>query len=303
MTYAAFYLELNEILPGRVKTGEPMKKHTSWRIGGPSELFVEPEGREELRKVVSYAREREIPLTVIGAGSNLLVSDAGVRGIVIKVGKGLNRVWVYEGGIIAEAGARLSSVALAAMDASLGGFEFSAGIPGAIGGALVMNAGANSASIGAMVHKTLLLSLEGEFYPVLRKEMDFGYRSSVLQKRPSIVVETTFSCRRRDKVLIKKEMDENFNRRKLTQPISFHTAGCVFKNPPGHSAGRLIESAGLKGMRTGGAEISNLHANFIVNLGWATARDVLALINKVRETVLSCSGVELEPEINIVGDI
>jgi len=280
-----------------------MKKHTSWRIGGPSELFVEPIGREELRQVVAHAYKRGIPLTVIGAGSNLLVSDSGIKGIVVKVGKGLSQVWAGEDGVVAEAGARLASVAVIARDAGLGGFEFSAGIPGAVGGALVMNAGANGVSIGDLVCKTLLLSREGKFYSKLKEEMDFGYRTSVLQREPSIVIEAFFSCRRRDKDLIKKEMDEYYNKRRLTQPIAFPTAGSVFKNPPGHSAGRLIEAAGLKGIRNGGAEISTLHANFIVNLGWATARDVLVLIDKVRETVFSCFGVELELEVNVIGDI
>lgn len=303
MTCAAFYLELNKILPGRVKAGESMKKYTSWRIGGPAELFVEPVGREELQRVVACAYKRGIRLTVIGAGSNLLVSDRGIKGVVVKVGRGLGRVWIEESRVVAEAGAKLAHVAATAKDAGFGGFEFSAGIPGAVGGALAMNAGANGASIGDLVHGILLLSQAGEYCRKSKEEMDFGYRTSVLRREPWIVIETTFCCRRRDKDLIKKEMDEYRHKRRSTQPITFPSAGSVFKNPPGYSAGRLIESSGLKGMRIGGAEISDLHANFIVNLGWATARDVLTLIDKVREAVHSKFGVELELEVNVVGDI
>lgn len=302
MVDSAFYRELIELLPGRARAGELMKKHTSWRIGGPSELFVEPSSREDIRLVVSYAHQRGIPLTVIGNGSNLLVSEGGIRGIVVKVGSGLARISTGEDGIVAEAGAKLAMVVAAARDADLGGFEFSAGIPGTVGGAVVMNAGANGSSIGELVREIVVLNFEGEFHRKTQEEMNFGYRSSILQREPSIVVEASFSCYPRDKDAIKDEMEKFVAKRKLTQPLCQPNAGSVFKNPPGDSAGRLIEMAGLKGTRVGNAQISTLHANFIVNLGSATARDVLALIDRVRETVRSRFDVELKLEVKVIGD-
>ncbi|BAF60040.1 MAG: UDP-N-acetylmuramate dehydrogenase [Pelotomaculum sp.] len=302
MVEPAFYRELAELLPGRVRAGEPMKKHTTWRIGGPSDVFVEPEGREELRRVVCYASRRDAPLYVIGNGSNLLVADGGVRGIVVKIGKGLSRISIKGNKIIAEAGARLAGVAAAAGEAGLGGFEFLAGIPGTIGGAVAMNAGANGFSLGNLVEEVLLLDFHGEFCRKTKEEMKFGYRSSIIQKAPLILVEALFSCYPRNKEEIREEMERFLARRKLTQPLCYPSAGSVFKNPPGDTAGRLIEMAGLKGMRVGDAQISTLHANFIVNLGSATARDVLALIEKAREAVLARFGVELKLEVKIIGN-
>ncbi|OPY57706.1 MAG: UDP-N-acetylenolpyruvoylglucosamine reductase [Pelotomaculum sp. PtaU1.Bin035] len=301
MADSTLYRELLSFLSGRARTDEPMKKHTSWRIGGPADIFVEPGNRQELRLIVSYARNRGIPLTVIGAGSNLLVSDSGIRGIVVKVGDGLARIYIDGDVVSAEAGAKLGRVAAAAKDAGLGGFEFSAGIPGTIGGAVVMNAGANGSSVGVLAQRILILSLEGDFSYKSKKDMNFGYRSSVIQTEPAIVVEVAFACYPREKEMIDKEMAGYLARRKASQPICCPNAGSVFKNPPGESAGRLIEAAGLKGMRIGDAQISTLHANFIINLGSATARDALKLIDRARDTVYSRFGVELQPEVKFTG--
>lgn len=302
MVNTLIYRELQRLISGRVKAGEPMKKHTSWRIGGPADYFVEPVGREELQSVVIFAKKRKIPVTVIGNGSNLLVSEKGIRGIVIKIGSGLSRITVLENTVIAEAGAKLTAVAAVARDNGLGGLEFSAGIPGTVGGAVLMNAGANGSSIGNLVKEVLLLNLEGRWSRRNGEELDFSYRSSVLQREPAIVVEAKFACFPREKHLIQEEMDTYVARRLSTQPQKIPNAGSVFKNPPGDSAGRLIEAAGLKGLRVGDAQVSSLHANFIVNLGNATASDVLTLINKIRETVLVRNGVELLLEVQIVGD-
>jgi UDP-N-acetylmuramate dehydrogenase len=279
-----------------------MKKHTSWRIGGPADYFVEPQGREELQAVVSFANLRRVPLTVIGNGSNLLVSEKGIRGIVLKIGSGLSRVSIIEKDVVAEAGTKLSQLAAAARDSGLGGFEFSAGIPGTVGGAVIMNAGANGSSVGALVREVLLLNLEGHLIRRNGEELNFSYRSCALQRDPAIVVEAMFTCYPREKHLIQEEMERFIARRLSTQPLRLPNAGSVFRNPPGDSAGRLIEAAGLKGLRVGDAQISDLHANFIVNLGAATAEDVLTLIDKVRETVLVRNGVELLLEIKVVGD-
>lgn len=301
MADSTIYLEMLKILPGRVRAGEPMKKHTSWRIGGLADVFVEPSSREELRLAVSYSNERSIPLTVIGAGTNILVSDEGIRGVVVKVGSGLDRICLEENVIIAEAGAKLSRVAAVAREAGLGGFEFSAGIPGAIGGAVVMNAGANGASVGALVKEILLLNMEGCFFKKTKEEMNFAYRSSALQSESAVVVEAVFSCCRRDKEAIREEMEVFIKKRKETQPLHYPSAGSIFRNPPGDSAGRLIEAAGLKGERVGDAQISTLHANFIINLGAATAGDVMALVERARKSVLELFGIELKPEVKVVG--
>lgn len=279
-----------------------MKKHTSWRIGGPADIYVEPASRGELQLAVSYAHELSIPLTVIGAGTNILVSDEGIRGIVIKIGSGLDWISVNENIIFAEAGAKLSRVASVARDAGLGGFEFSAGIPGDVGGAVVMNAGANGASVGAQVKEILLLNPEGVYFKKTKDEMNFGYRSSALQSELAVVVEAVFSCCRRDRNAINEDMDTYIKKRKDTQPLHYPNAGSVFKNPPGESAGRLIEAAGLKGERVGDAQISLMHANFIINLGAATARDVLMLINKARASVLDSFGIDLKPEVKVLGN-
>lgn len=302
MAEPTVYLEMLKIMPGRVRSGELMKKHTSWRIGGPADIYVEPACRGELQLAVSYAHELSIPLTVIGAGTNILVSDEGIRGIVIKIGSGLDWISVNENIIFAEAGAKLSRVASVARDAGLGGFEFSAGIPGDVGGAVVMNAGANGASVGAQVKEILLLNPEGVYFKKTKDEMNFGYRSSALQSELAVVVEAVFSCCRRDRNAINEDMDTYIKKRKDTQPLHYPNAGSVFKNPPGESAGRLIEAAGLKGERVGDAQISLMHANFIINLGAATARDVLMLINKARASVLDRFGIDLKPEVKVLGN-
>lgn len=302
MVDAAFYREISSLLPGRVRQNEPMKKHTTWHIGGPSDVFVDPASREDLQIAIRLANSRGIPLTVIGNGSNLLVSEAGIRGIVVKIAGGLARMAVHENKIVSEAGAKLSNLAALARDAGLGGLEFSAGIPGTVGGAVAMNAGANGSSVGKLLQEVLLLNYEGDFFSKSAEEMNFGYRCSILQQEPSIVVEAYFLCYPQDRSLIKSEMDKFLQRRKATQPLGYPNAGSVFKNPPGDSAGRLIEAAKLKGERIGDAQISNIHANFIVNLGSATSRDVLSLIEMAQEEVRRRFGVELSLEVKLVGD-
>ncbi|MDF9408644.1 MAG: UDP-N-acetylenolpyruvoylglucosamine reductase [Pelotomaculum sp. PtaB.Bin013] len=301
MADLTLYHGLLALIPGRVRAGEPMKKHTSWRIGGPADIFVEPGNRRELQLVVSFARDKGIPLTVIGAGSNLLVSDNGIRGIVVKIGNGMARVFTVGNEITVEAGAKLAVVASTARDAGLGGFEFSTGIPGTVGGAVAMNAGANGSAVSALVKNVLILNFDGNFVGKSKEDMSFSYRRSILHSEPAIIVEATFTCYPRDKKLIREEMADYLKKRKASQPLCYPNAGSVFKNPPGDSAGRLIEATGLKGVRVGNAQISTLHANFIINLGSATAKDVLALIEHVREVVNSRFGVDLQPEIKFTG--
>ncbi|OPX88369.1 MAG: UDP-N-acetylenolpyruvoylglucosamine reductase [Pelotomaculum sp. PtaB.Bin104] len=301
LTEVSLYSELNALLPGRVRVDEPMKKHTSWRIGGPADFFVEPASRQELSTIVNYSRNLGIPLHIIGAGSNLLVSDGGIRGIVVKIGSGLNRLSIVDRDIKVEAGAKLAQVVTVARDAGLGGFEFLTGIPGNVGGAVVMNAGANGSSLSELVRQVLILRFDGAYTCKNKDAMKFGYRASILQSEPAIAVEVTFKGYSREKSEINQEMENYLARRRASQPLTYPNAGSVFKNPAGDSAGRLIEAAGLKGLRVGDAQISPLHANFIINLGAATARDVLALINRAREVINSKFGVELQPEVKFAG--
>ena len=301
MVESAVYHELDRLAPGRVRAGESMGNHTSWRIGGPAELFIEPGNNTELARVIVYANNQGIPVLVIGAGSNLLVSDAGVKGIVVKLGKNMAQITCQDNEIKAEAGAKLSAVGAAAKEAGLGGFEFSAGIPGAIGGAIFMNAGAGGANIGGLVKRVLLIGPTGEVYARNGNELEFGYRESILQRKPAIVAEATFTCYPKLKSQIQAETDGYIKKRKSSQPLQYPSAGSVFKNPPGDSAGRLIEAAGLKGLRAGDAQVSALHANFIINLGRATARDVTELMARIEVEVQRRFDVVLKPEIKLIG--
>ncbi|MGI6491523.1 MAG: UDP-N-acetylmuramate dehydrogenase [Peptococcaceae bacterium] len=302
MLNAVIHRELQEQFGLRLKTGEPMCKHTSWRIGGPAEFFVEPENTLELQAVISLAKRRGLPLTVIGNGTNLLVGEKGISGIVLKIGPKMSRVSILGKDILAEAGTRLSMLATIARDNNLGGLEFAAGIPGTVGGAVIMNAGANGASIGELVKEVLLLDKEGHLCRRYGTDLNFNYRSTALQRESAIVVEVKFSCFAREKHLIQSDMNSFIARRLATQPQGQPNAGSVFKNPPGDSAGRLIEAAGLKSLRIGDAQVSDKHANFIVNLGAATSADVLSLIEKIKETVYNRFGVELLLEVQVVGD-
>lgn len=302
MLNAVIHRELQDQFGLRLKTGEPMRKHTSWCIGGPAEYFVEPENILELQAVILLAKRRGLPLTVIGNGTNLLVGEKGISGIVLKIGPKMSRVSILGKDILAEAGTRLSMLATTARDNNLGGLEFTAGIPGTVGGAVVMNAGANGASIGELVKEVLLLDNEGHLCRRYGTDLNFNYRSTALQRESAIVVEVKFSCFTREKHLIQSDMNSFLARRLATQPQGQPNAGSVFKNPPGDSAGRLIEAAGLKGLRIGDAQVSDKHANFIVNLGAATSSDVLSLIEKIKETVYNRYGVELLLEVQVVGD-
>lgn len=302
MTDLALFREMSGFFPGRVRVKEPMYLHTSWRIGGPADFFVEPGSLQELQQVVSYAGEKGMPLTVIGAGSNVLVSDRGIRGIVVKIGSCLARIAVQGQVVVAEAGARLSRVAAVAGDSGLGGLEFTAGIPGTVGGAVVMNAGANGLAVGELVDKVAILEFNGRFSEKSQGKLQFGYRSSILQQEPAVVVEASFCCYYRDVDLIRRDMEGYLARRRENQPLAEASAGSVFKNPPGKSAGWLIDNAGCKGLRVGNAQVSERHANFIINLGSATAQDVLALIERVRTLVLRQFGIKLELEVRFLGD-
>ena len=303
MTETISKLGLEEILSGQVKYNEPMNRHTSWRIGGPAEILVEPSGLADITLAVRYARGKKMPLTVIGNGTNLLVSDYGIKGMVLKLGSGLSEISIEDKIMTAGAGAKLFRIAAVARSAGLGGLEFISGIPGTLGGAVVMNAGAYGNSVSEVLEKVLVIDHNGQISSLKKEDIVFGYRSSSLQESGLIVVETSLKGYPRDEKEIKEEMRNLRENRRASQPLDYPNAGSVFRNPPGFSAGRLIEEAGAKGLREGDAQVSEKHANFIVNLGNATAKDVINLIVKVQNIVDGKFGIKLEKEIKVLGEV
>lgn len=293
---------LNHSLGGALSFDEPMNRHTSFRIGGPADALFVPQDVGELKKALKSAQELDIPVTVIGNGSNLLVRDGGIRGLVVKLSGTLDYVHVLGTDLRAGSGVLLSTLAHVAVEAGLKGLEFAAGIPGTLGGALSMNAGAYDGEMKDVVSAVRALTLAGEEVELCGEELAFGYRHSALKARELVAVEATLTLTPGDKEASLARITELNRLRREKQPIALPSAGSVFKRPPGHFAGRLIEQAGLKGCRIGDAEVSTLHAGFIVNVGNATARDVLDLIFHVQSKVREQSGVALEPEVRIVGE-
>ena len=276
---------------------EPMSRHTSFRIGGPAGLFLVPESGEALGAAVRMAAEEGARTYVLGNGSNVLFDDAGFDGCVIST-EGLAGILVGGDKITAGAGASLSAVCKAARDASLTGLEFAYGIPGSVGGAVVMNAGAYGGEIASVLESSEYLDPgTGEICTLTLPEHGYGYRDSVYRHEKRIVLRAVFGLSRGDRKAIAAKMNELAARRVEKQPLEFPSAGSVFKRPEGHFVGQMVEESGLKGFRIGGAEVSEKHAGFIVNRGGATSADVLALVERIRETVRRNYGVELECEI------
>lgn len=302
MTGNHLYNSLSKVLKGRVKTSEPMSKHTSWRIGGPADYFAEPADSGDLSRTLAWARDNGLPVVVIGNGTNLLVSDSGIRGVAIKLGAGLSGIEIKGTVLNAGAGASLPRMANMAWQTEVAGFEFLAGIPGTVGGALLMNAGANGSSIGERVLRVETVDYDGRVAVLEKKELAFSYRKSCLSRRNLIITGAGFEGLPGSGEEIKKKMDDYLNRRRSTQPLEQPNAGSVFKNPPGDSAGRLIESAGCKEMRVGAIQVSPRHANFFVNLGGGTAADVLKLVQTVRSAVEEQCGVKLLLEVQMLGE-
>jgi len=294
--------KLNELLGGALRLDEPMSRYTSFRIGGPADAMLIPRDVVELKAGLHNARRLNIPITFIGNGSNLLVRDGGIRGLVIKLSGTLD--WVHINGNVVRAGCGvlLSTLAHRAVDAGLKGLEFAAGIPGTLGGAVNMNAGAYDGEMKDVVTCARVLDYAGEEMELSYDDLGFGYRKSALQQKGLLAVEVTLELEVGDKEESLAKITELNRRRREKQPIALPSAGSVFKRPPGHYAGPLIEQAGLKGCRIGDAEVSTLHAGFIVNVGNATANDVLALIKHVQSTVQEKFDVTLEPEIRIIGE-
>lgn len=280
---------------------EPMRKHTSFKIGGPAEIFISAGSAEEAVRAVRLCREENIPFEIIGNGSNLLVADCGVRGAVICIGRGMSRITIENNIMRAEGGALLSAAARAAQRASLSGMEFAAGIPGTVGGGIYMNAGAYGGEMKSIVRSVLYADGEGSIKRAEKDELDFSYRHSMFSDKKLIILEAEIELKHGDAEKIKEEMAELNRRRAEKQPLEYPSAGSTFKRPEGAFAGRLIEEAGLRGFSVGGAAVSEKHAGFVVNLGNAAAKDVSELINSVSNTVFEKFGIRLEPEVRFMG--
>jgi len=293
---------LEQFLPvENIYCKEPMKKHTTFRIGGEADLFLRMENVKQLQEVQNYLRKLEIPYYVLGNGSNLLVSDAGYSGVIIEIADKMNTICVEGNSIIAQAGALMSKIAHVAYEHGLTGFEFAAGIPGTIGGGVVMNAGAYGGELKNVVTAVEVLDQSGEILSLDNQTMEFGYRTSILKKHPFIVTEVCIALQEGCKEEIKATMDDLATKRREKQPLEFPSAGSTFKRPEGYFAGKLIMDAGLRGYQVGGAQVSEKHCGFVINRGDATATEVKQLIADVQQEVQNKFDVMLEPEVIFLG--
>ena len=281
---------------------EPMTKHTSFLIGGPAELMAQPQSEAELQSLLLKAAEAAVPVTLVGNGSNLLVRDKGIRGLVIKLGSMLRDIKVSGNVLTFGSGVSLAQASKKAAELGLSGMEFAVGIPGSIGGAVYMNAGAYDGEMSKVVKSVRVMDAEGEVSELSAGELDFGYRHSALQGSGKIVTSVTVELATGDKQAIAEKMADFSNRRITKQPLELPSAGSMFKRPPGYFAGTLIDQTGLKGYTVGGAQVSTKHAGFVVNIGGATAADVLQLISDVQAKVFAAHGVHLEPEVLVLGE-
>jgi UDP-N-acetylmuramate dehydrogenase len=298
----ALIRELNECKVGTVKKDEELARHTTMKIGGPADLFIEPTSIEGLKKTMQLVQKYRVNWRAIGRGSNLLVSDQGIDGVVIKLGNSLKAMELNETQLTVGAGYSLVALSVLISKKGLSGLEFASGIPGSVGGAVYMNAGAHGSDISKILTGAHILFEDGTLQWLTNDEMEFSYRTSVLQKkRPGIVVEARFQLTEGDKEQIVAIMQKNKDYRKETQPYDSPCAGSIFRNPLPHFAGKLIEESGLKGFQIGGAQISEMHGNFIVNAGDAKSDDVLQLIQYVKKTIMEKYKLQMETEVEIIG--
>lgn len=296
-----FAIDKNKALP-RLRFAEPMSQHSTFGIGGRADIFFEPVDTAEIIQAVQFCRQHGIPLTVIGKGSNILVSDQGVRGMVLAVSSRFSGVEQEEGLFLVKAGTRLAHLAGVAARLHYGGLEFAAGIPGTVGGAVQMNAGAYGSCMQDVVLETEYLDEQQNICTVNGPGHQFSYRHSMFSDRQCIILRVAYRLEQAEYSQIITKMTELTEKRRRSQPLELPSAGSTFKRPPGHFAGKLISDCKLKGLRIGDAQVSEKHAGFIVNLGQATAFEVRSLISRIQSTVLHDTGVLLEPEIKFIGD-
>lgn len=295
------YQQLSALLPaGCVRENVTLAPYTTMRTGGPAALFAEPRSAQQLTHVHQWAQEKGLPLLILGNGSNLLIADSGFDGLVIHLGRALSEVSVFANTLTAQAGASLAAAARAAAQASLTGLEFAAGIPGSIGGAVCMNAGAYGGEIAQVIVSARVLTPEG-VRTVSKDELSLGYRSSAVMQNGWVVLEATFELAPGSPDEIKATMADLAARRREKQPLQYPSCGSFFKRPVGYYAGALIEQAGLKGYRVGDAQVSELHAGFVINRGHATSSEIYRLMQEVQCRVQAQFGVTLEPEVRLIG--
>ena len=298
-----FYNYLKDMIPAEhIRLDEMMSRHTTFRVGGPADYFIVPSDTEELSRLIRYFNLAEREYFILGNGSNLLVGDHGYRGVVIWIADNFSDIEVKGNKIIAGAGAMLSKVANVALENSLTGFEFASGIPGSVGGAMVMNAGAYGGEMKDIVETVETVTHDGDIFNMSNAEMNFGYRTSVCRKARLAVTKVVFNLEKGDKSAIKARMDELKAQRIAKQPLEFPSAGSTFKRPEGYFAGKLIMDAGLSGYTIGGAKVSEKHCGFIINTGNASAIDIHDLIYEVQDKVKSRFKVKLEPEVCMIGE-
>ena len=295
--------KLMQVLPeGGLRENESMGRHTTFRAGGPADYFAEPQSADQLAGVIRVCREAGEPYAIVGNGSNLLVGDLGYHGAVISIGKAFGEIRVEDNRIFAGAGALLASVARNALTAELTGFEFAAGIPGSVGGAVVMNAGAYGSEMKDVMASAMVLTPEGEVVTIASEDLELGYRTSCVLKKGYVVLGAEFVLEHGDPEKIREQMDELAGKRREKQPLEYPSAGSTFKRPQGDFAGRLIEVAGLRGFRVGDAQVSEKHCGFVINAGEATAAQVDELMKQVSAKVREQFGVTLEPEVKLLGE-
>ena len=292
---------LRNLNAGKLLENESMAKHTTFRVGGPADLLFFPEGKEAVLAALKLAGEENVPAMVIGNGSNLIVSDKGIRGLVVVLGEAFSEIRVEGETLTAQAGALLSRVAAVAQENALSGLEFASGIPGTLGGGCAMNAGAYGGELkDVLIWADVLLN--GEIKRLSLDEMDMSYRNTMPLREGGVVLEACFALKKDDPEAIHERMKELNARRRDKQPLNFPSAGSIFKRPTGYFAGGLIEQCGLKGCTIGGAQVSEKHAGFIINIGGASAKDITDLIAHIQKTVRDETGVTLETEARIIGE-
>ena len=286
----------------RVKVNEPMKRHTTFRIGGPADYFLMPSSEKELKGIIEICKSEELPYFILGNGSNLLVSDKGYRGVIVQLYKNYGDIAVKGDEIHASAGALLSQIAAAARNSSLTGFEFAGGIPGTLGGAVVMNAGAYGGEMKDVLKEVTVMTAEGEILTLPAEKLQMGYRTSIVKTKGYLVLGAVIALRQGAQEAIKERMKELTEQRVSKQPLEFPSAGSTFKRPEGYFAGKLIMDAGMRGYQTGGAQVSEKHCGFVINKEDATAADVCRLIRDVQNKVKEQFGVTLETEVKFLGE-
>ena len=299
----SFVSQLSASMPAsRILMDEPMSEHTTFAVGGPADVLVLPKSVKEMSLAIRAARSLELPVTVLGGGSNVLVRDGGIRGVVIQLNQMMKVLSCNGTKILASAGYMMKDVCQFAQEQGLTGIEFACGIPGTLGGAVFMNAGAYGGEMSHVVSRVRTVNSAGGVHTYNAPNLGFSYRQSRFQKSQEFVVEIELTLRQGNKAEIQQEMDDLMQKRRSKQPLEMHSAGSTFKRPPGYFAGTLIDQTGLKGLSCGDAQVSTKHAGFVVNTGHASAKDVLQVIHEVQKRVEKAHGVHLEPEVRIIGE-